>query len=54
MSDIEVPFEVPLEDVVDFDDEPRTPEHAEVGPETPEADAVEQLETVELDEDDYR
>lgn len=49
MSDIEVPSE----DAVDAD-EPRTPEHAELGFEAPEADAVEQSETVELDEDDYR
>jgi hypothetical protein len=47
MSDIDIPYE----DVREAEEAlPR----AELGPEAPEADAVDQLLSVDLDEDDYR
>lgn len=47
MSDIEIPYE----DVRDVEE---TIPSGEFGPEAPVADAVDQLLSVDLDEDDYR
>ncbi|GAB3415093.1 hypothetical protein [Flindersiella endophytica] len=47
MSDIDIPYEGVREA------EEALP-RAELGPEAPEADAVDQLLSVDLDEDDYR
>jgi hypothetical protein len=53
MSDIEIPYE----DVRDVEETIPNGEfgpHGKLGPEAPEADAVDQLLSVDLDEDDYR
>jgi hypothetical protein len=53
MSDIEIPYE-DVRDVVEATSLAEVGPHGEFGPEASEADAVDQLLSVDLDEDDYR